>query len=87
VLQAQPTTSPPMRRLARLLAGGAVILAHAAALAVLVSPTSVRPWSSKEGGDSMRVLRSRKNLAIWTPCLFLIFSLRHLPSTQMFCRS
>jgi TonB family protein len=55
VLTAQSITSPRMGWLTRLLVGGAVILAHAGALAVLVSPISVRHWSSKEGVDPMKV--------------------------------
>jgi TonB family protein len=45
-----------MRWRTRVLAAGAVILTHGAALAVLVSSVSARHWSWKEGGDPMTII-------------------------------
>ena len=47
MLPARALQSPQMHWRMRVLAGGAVILAHATALAILVSSTSARPWSWK----------------------------------------
>ena len=56
VPSAQAFPRPRMRWRMRMLAGGAVILAHATVLAVLVSSISARNWSWKRGGEQTMVV-------------------------------